>query len=258
MVTTKRQVVAVVSGSVSTLTISNPGQRNALTPQMLDQLGQFIAQFDSDPDIRTIVIRGEGGVFSSGYALDTFPKPDDLEDEDELSRAVGALRCCATPSLAVIDGDAIGAGLHLALGADIRIATSRSRLGITPARFAIIYPRQGIELLAQTVGLSFARRLLITGELLDAESGWRAGLVDEVTEDSIEPVVQNWQARLSAASPQSVSGTKWLLSRIGSGGTSPEVNEAFLTMRRTALASDDAAEARLAFNERRAPRFTGA
>jgi enoyl-CoA hydratase/carnithine racemase len=253
-------IAVTVAEPVLRLTISNAPQRNALTPQMLDDLSNAVAMAADHEAIRVIVVRGEGDVFSSGYALTSFPQPHELEEDDELTRAAAKLEATPVPSIAVINGDAVGAALHLALSCDFRIAASHARLGITPARFGIIYPWQGIRRAIEVVGLATTKRLFFTAQLFDTREALRLGILDEASdsETSLDDLEETWATRLAGVAPLSVAGTKTILDVLAAR-RNPSVAERrhILQLRRDALGSRDAQEARSAFRERRPPSFTG-
>lgn len=253
-------LAAAANGGVLQLTISNPAQRNALTPSMLASLIAELDEAGRDPSLRVVVLRGEGTIFSSGYSLSSFPTEVDLHDEDELTAAADALETCTKPTVAVLNGDAIGAALHLALAADFRVADEKARVGMTPARFGIVYPWQGVRLSLDVLGPAVTRRLFLTGELLGSAEALDLRLIDDVADHQrpIDRVEQEWVAQLMRAAPQSVAGMKLIL-RMLSGGSALNDGQRseVLALRRRALSSEDAKEALDAFRTKRTPAFSG-
>jgi len=253
------EILERVEGGVLRLTLSNPAKRNALTPTMLAGLERILIGAAGDERVRVIVLRGAGDVFSSGYALGSFPTGADLHEDDELTAAVNALARSPKTTLAVLNGNAIGAALDLALAADFRVAVAGSRVGLTPARFGIIYPWQGIQRAVHELGIGMARRLLLTAELVPVEELAAAGVAQEIAEsfDDLDAAVRRWVEVFLRTAPRSVAGTKAVLDIVQERTPTEAERARILALRREAIDSRDAAEAMRAFAERRRPVFTG-
>ncbi|MDR7482089.1 MAG: enoyl-CoA hydratase/isomerase family protein [Armatimonadota bacterium] len=194
-------------GPVTTVVLREPSKRNALTPALIDDLLAAIDALASDEQVRAVVIWGAGGVFSSGGDLDHL---SEMTGWDAVSIAswsrrfyegVLRLRTLAAPTIAAINGYAVGAGLGLALACDLRIAGEDARLG-APFLSLGLYPGMGLSyLLTQAVGPARALELLITRQMLDAVTAERLGLVNRVV--SADRVLEEAQhlARVVAAGP---------------------------------------------------------
>ena len=165
--------VAAADG-VALLTLDNRRQRNALTPPMCRQLIHACEAIGQDPEVAVVVLRGAGGDFSAGVAID---RMDDLlftaEDgglptpgEELFSRADAALRALPQPLVAVVEGVCMGGGWQVAATADYVLAADTARIAITPGKLGVLYPRPGLERLVDRVGPLRAKRLLLTGEEL--------------------------------------------------------------------------------------------
>ena len=245
-------------GSVLRLVVNNPAQRNALTPAMLEELAGSYDRASSDAGIKVVVLSGEGSVFSGGYSVGSFPTGRDLVEHDELTAAADSIERCSKATLAVLNGDAIGAAFDLALANDFRIITTTARVGITPARFGLVYSWQGIQRAVDVLGQHTARRLLLTGELADAERALAFGAVDEVADgDGLGALEARWIECLSNVAPLSVSGMKHVLRLVSRSTPSDADRRAVLELRRQAIDSADVHEARDAFRSKRRPEFTG-
>jgi len=243
----------------ATLTISNPSQRNALTPAMLADLRQAVEDL-SGAGVRVIVLRGAGGTFSSGFALDRVPAPDDLPDVDDIEHLCRAIEAAPLVVVAVIEGTCVGAALDLACACDLRFAVESARLGITPARLGLVYSLHGTRRIERVTGRDGARRLFYSGDLVLAGSDVGRRLVSHVAPDTdaLALAVHAFVSRVAANSPGSVAGAKRIFHALdASAPVSDDVAAALHRSRQAALASADCAEALAAFRERRAPRFTG-
>lgn len=249
-------------GPVRTITMSNPGVKNAV-PE--DGWGQLAAAFDAfdDADVRVLVLTGADGEFCAGADLQR-------ERPDVPSAAVNAQRMGATvnraalalhrvnkPTIAAVDGVAVGAGMNLALGCDMLIATDRARFSEIFARRGLTLDFGGTWLLPRLVGLQRARELALTGRIVHAEEALRIGLATEVVApDALIERAIAVAVELAAGAPLAQTFIKRGLDR-----SSAMTFEQALAFEEYAqgllLASDDVREGARAFIEKRSPRFGG-
>ena len=133
--------------AVATLTINRPEVRNSLNPALLFKIADCLGDLAQTDEIRTVVIRGEGGkAFSSGYDMSEIPKDiKSLNEKSPVEIGFEAIEDYPYPVISMIDGFAIGAGCELAMTCDIRIASERSKLGMPPSRLGVIYHPHGIQ-----------------------------------------------------------------------------------------------------------------
>ena len=245
---------------VATLTIDNQTQRNALTPGMLDELDEHLRMLAADGGTRVAVLQGAGGAFSSGYAIDRFPEPEDLPLEDGIEVLCKRIEEVPFVVVARIEGLCVGAALDVACACDVRYATADARLGITPAKLGLVYSLSGMRRVQRVAGRDAARRLLFSAELVRADSHIGSRLATEVVADAaaLDEAVGAFASAVAANAPLSLSGTKQALALLD-GPLGVDADEALAHHRRrqAAMASDDCAEARAAFAERRPARFTG-
>ncbi len=252
-------VTCTVEEHVATLTFTNPRQHGALTPELLRDLRRELQGLEAKrPQTRVVVLRG-GEVFSSGYALDRFPEPDELALQDEIEELCQAIERSPLVVIALLRGIAVGAALDVAASCDFRFAERTCRLGITPAKLGIVYTVQGTSRIHRLVGPDWTRRLFFTGDLVQAEAASRFGLVTEAL-DSPEEAEREAYAlatRIAGRAPLSVAGSKRIIGSIESSRGLPIAQVAELhELRRAELRSPDCAEARAAFAEKRPPAFT--
>ncbi len=257
------RVHVTTSDGVALLTLDNRGQRNALTPHMCRELVHVCEAVGRDPEVAVVVLRGAGGDFSAGVAID---RMDELlftaEDgalpapgKELFSRADAALRALPQPLVAVVEGVCMGGGWQVAATADYVLASDTVRIAITPGKLGVLYPRPGLERLVDRVGPMRAKRLLLTGEELspaDAE-GW--GLVSElVPAADLEGRLADLIATLRSRSAYSAEHHLRLVDGFTAG--SPAYTEDWERAWAGTLTSGDLAEGRNAFLEKRRPHFT--
>jgi enoyl-CoA hydratase/carnithine racemase len=170
-------------GHTALVTISNP-PANTWTRDSLIALKQLVADLDADRDIYALVITGEGEkFFSAGADLNQF-KDGDPAVGAELGRRFGeafeALAAFRGVAIAAINGFAMGGGLEVALACDIRICEEQAKLGLPEAKVGLLPAAGGTQRLPWVVGEGWAKRMILCGEQVDAETALRIGLVEEV------------------------------------------------------------------------------
>ncbi|MDL5158878.1 enoyl-CoA hydratase/isomerase family protein [Actinomycetospora termitidis] len=246
---------------VTTLTIDRPRRKNALTVDGWAALASALTSCASD-GTRALVLRGTGGDLCAGADLsgDSEGSDDDghpLARMRRINEVPIALHELSVPSIAAVDGVAVGAGWNLALGCDLVVATPRSRFSQIFARRGLSLDLGGSWLLPRIVGMQQAKRLALLGEMIDGEEAYRLGLVTCLVEpDEVDPVVADLAGRLAAGPPVALAQTKELLH----SAVSTTLREALANEARAQsvnLAGDDARAAFEAFREKREPRFTG-
>jgi enoyl-CoA hydratase len=178
-------LIELALGRVARLTLVNP-PLNLVTRGLLDELNEALAMLEAaEPgDVRAVVVTGAGErAFSAGSHVGEFEAQrgpggrERLELEERTSTRLAAL---PMPTIAAIEGNALGGGLELALACDLRVACSRARLGLPEVRLAVIPGAGGTQRLPRVVGLARAKELILTGRVLDADEAARIGLVHEV------------------------------------------------------------------------------
>jgi enoyl-CoA hydratase len=178
------------------LTLSDPERRNAIGPEMHDQLIARIEEAAGDPATRALVVTGAGTAFCAGADLPAvFGTPDRAVDEIRRSlhdyyQCFLRLREVPFPTLAAVNGAAVGAGLNLALCCDIRLAGPRARFGATFSGIGL-HPGGGCSyFLVQAMGVQRALRVLLQGATLDAEAAVANRLADELVDDPVAAAVE--------------------------------------------------------------------
>jgi len=170
-------------GHVALVTISNP-PANTWTRDSLQALQQLVADLEADRDIYALVLTGEGEkFFSAGADLNQFKDGDRavaVEAARRFGEAFEALAAFRGVSIAAINGYAMGGGLEVALACDIRIAEEQAKMGLPEARVGLLPCAGGTQRLPRLVGEGWAKRMVLCGEQVDADTALRIGLIEEM------------------------------------------------------------------------------
>jgi enoyl-CoA hydratase/carnithine racemase len=231
---------------------ARPAQLNAFGPEDLQRLGDLLAEAAST-EARAIVVYGEGGAFSSGddlaatAAMGLDEWRDTLDAFNRLTREVVA---APQPVIAAIDGVCVGGSFEFAYACDIRVATPRSRFGCPEVSIGLSISN-GFSLLAPRA----ARRLVLTGELVDGEEALRLGLVDALVDDA-EAEARRLVERIASLAPLAVAGSKRLLDDADRNALE-EALERELDLCVSLFETEDAREGVSAFLAKRPPGFEG-
>ena len=249
------------TAGVTTVTLNRPDKYNAINLAMWQAFGRLLPVLAADDEVDVVVLRGPvGGPFSAGADISEFTTlRRDPTDAEWYGQAVTsgerALLQFPKPTVAMVEGFAIGGGAQLALACDLRLCEPGSRFGITPSKLGIVYALPSTARLVDVVGPAWASYLLMTGELVDAPTALRIGLVHEVCED-LEARTQRLAATLSSRARVSLLGAKALIGK-ASRGVREDDDE---TRRHYAdsLHSPEYREGVEAFLTKRPPDFRGA
>jgi len=243
---------------VLTITLDRSEKKNAIDHAGFRELLSAFTEADADPQTRVVVVTGAGGNFSSGADLaagvdDRHP----LDRMEVVNRSAAALHRIRVPVIAKVDGVAVGAGLNLALGCDLVVASDR-------ARFSEIFSRRGLSvdyggswLLPRRIGLHRAKELCLLADILDARQAAEIGLVNRVVPvEELDGTVEEMAARLAAGPPVALALTKRLLDESASMGFEQALDREAQSQA-VNIMGDDVAEAFAAFLQKREPGFTG-
>jgi enoyl-CoA hydratase len=238
--TTRRDHVLVV-------TIDRPERRNALDHEALVGLEAAIDEARA-ASVRVLALVGAHGHFCSGADLTT------VEDEEFVARLGRVLRCLRElpfPTMAVVDGYALGAGTQLAIACDLRVATPGAGFGVPAAKLGLMVDQWTVRRLASLVGQSTARHVLLSTDVVSGERAHQLGLVHRLgdTSDGLA-----WADRIAELAPLTLTGLKIGLNEADAEeAATPAYTAAF----ERAWASADLAEGLAAFADKRPPRFDG-
>ncbi len=247
---------------VLTITLDQPGKKNALTRPMFLGLRDVFRELIADPDAtRVVVITGAGGEFCSGADLsggdDGVVPMHQLTWMRQVGEACAAFHAVPQPVIAKVVGVAAGAGANLALGCDLVVAADN-------ARFSEIFSRRGLSidfggswLLPRLVGLHKAKELALFADIVSAADAAAMGLVNRVLPvDEVDAFVDDWARRLAAGPPLALSMTKKLLNA-SSAATIEQALENEAMAQTVNFGTADTLEAMTAFIEKRDPVFRG-
>lgn len=247
---------------VAVLTLDNPEQRNAMSDAMTNSWTRAIDQLVSDDSVRAVVVTGAGSAFCSGGDTSWLASDPDASVHDlrrrmlPFYRAWLSVRRLEVPTIAAVNGPAIGAGLCLALACDLRYAVRGARMGVPFVKLGLHPGMAGTHLLPRAVGEAHARDLLLTGRLVDADEALRLGLVSRVVEpDSFLDECVDVAAGIAATAPVASRLTTLAL-REGH----PDVEAALqweALAQPVTMATEDLQEGIRAVQQRRTPQFGG-
>ena len=171
-----------MDGHVALCRLDRPEARNALSPELMDELARAVEGFDADPEVRCLVIAGSDEVFASGADIRALRE---RSFEEALRHPAAAfwrrLAACKTPIVAAVSGWALGGGCELALICDLIVASETAEFGQPEITLGIIPGGGGTQRLARVVGKQRAMDLVLTGRRIGAREAERLGLVNEVT-----------------------------------------------------------------------------
>ncbi len=249
-------------GRVRRLIINRPDRKNAIPMDGWAELRQAFEDFDNS-ELRVLILTGAGGEFCAGIDLapERLDELGSVPDRHRRMKLVGSvamtLHRLSKPTVAAVDGVAVGAGLNLALGCDLVIATERARFSEIFVRRGLVLDTGGSWLLPRIVGLQRAKEMALTGRILDAAEAFSIGLVTQVVPaEDLDDAVQVLTGQLLAAAPIPQMLSKQMLnSSVGSSLADMLAWEG--EAQTVALGTADAAEGVMSFLERRDPDWTG-
>jgi enoyl-CoA hydratase len=258
-----QEIRLVTGGEIAELVLVRPAARNAMTDAMGAEIRRAVDELNADTAVRVVLVRGDGEAFSAGGDFSMLagrarlPEAENRAAMRTFYADFLSVRALRMPTVAVIGGPAIGAGLCFALACDLRVAAAGVKLAASFVRLGL-HPGMGATyLLPRLIGPSAAADLLLTGRAIDSEEALRLGLVNQVhPRDELDVAARALAAQIAAAGPLAVAQTKTTLA----AAIESELASA-LDREATAQAVDfgtaDFAEALQAVAERRPPRFRG-
>ena len=251
---------------VAVVRFNRPERLNALVPEMVDRFAEQVRAAGSDRSVRAIIVTGAGRGFCAGLDITAFVGRDGVErtsvdrfdNQERFAAMVRAVRSVEQPVIAAVNGPVAGAGLGVALGADIRVAADSAVFHVAAVKIGLSAGECGISWhLPRLIGMSRAMEIMLTGRPVQADEAERIGLVSRVVpaEQVLEAAMET-AAAIAANSPFAVRMTK----RVAWTNLGLTLEDALEMENRTqilAVTTDDSREAMRAFAEKRAAVYTG-
>ena len=257
------RIVAEKQGPVGWLTFNNPARRNAISIDMWEAIPKVLDRFEQDPEVRAIVLKGEGDkAFVSGADVSQYEKQRSSVEgvqyyEEIAGRVAERLQNCDKVIVAMIRGYCLGAGVNIALCCDLRIAAEDAKLGIPAAKLGLGYRASSLKNLIDIVGPAYAREVLITGRHFSAAEAKTMGLVHRVAPVAeLESLVLEYCATISENAPLTIRASKRIIRELLKSSAAFDA-EACAALVKACFESQDYIEGRRAFMEKRKPVFQG-
>jgi enoyl-CoA hydratase/carnithine racemase len=265
-----KTIICKLSDKILTITLNRPYKMNSFTSDMFAELEEITQIVSEKKDIYVVIITGSGKAFSSGADLSSLTEnrktmdknSNNTKENQEEFIALGMqyaqmvfdkIENISQPTIAAINGHAIGAGLQLSLACDFRLAVSdnKIKLGLKDVKIGIIPGLCGTIRLPKLIGISRAKELILTGDLISPEKAYDFGLLNKIIDqESFENEVNKLALKLAHCAPLAVAASKKLLN---SKAKSAEIAHSQAKL----LNSADAMEGMTAFLEKREPVFSG-
>jgi len=254
------KILYETKGSIARITINRPEAMNAFDLETARLMGERLKEFDGDPTLRVAVITGAGDkAFCAGADLKKMHGGShegginelwDFERQNRLGQRLQTVK----PVIAAINGYCLAGGLELALGSDIRIASTAASFGSPEVRWSILHGF-GAMRLPQTVGMSVAMEMLLTGERIDARRAYEVGLVSRLVEPAaLMRTAEDMAQKIAENGPLAIRVTKELAWR-GLHEHPDDMLRFYAAVTALIHETEDAKEGPRAFSEKRVPQF---
>jgi methylmalonyl-CoA decarboxylase len=251
-----------MKGKIAIVTLNNPQRRNCLSEAMLGDIEEAI-QASVEREARAVILRAPQGsaVWSSGFDIRELPNPgvDPLGYNDDLSVGLRAVQNCPLPIIAMIEGSVWGGACDLAVTCDLAVGVPSTTFAITPAKLGVPYATTGLVRFIGALPMHIVKEMFFTAQPLSAARALELGLLNHMVEPGeLEAFTLALAGRIVENSPLAIAVLKEQLRVLGNSySMSPETQERIQGLRRRVYQSPDYSEGKLAFLERRAPRFPG-
>ena len=264
-------LIETFQDNIATLTMNRPEVRNAMSTEMMSALMEALPRLAADPDVRALVLTGNGGAFCSGGDVKGFARSSDGGDQatqplsfEQRSQGLRMnmeasrwLHEMPKPTLAAIPGAAAGAGLSLALACDLRIALDKAKITSAFAKIGLAGDYGGSYFLSQLVGAAKAREMYFLGGVISGQEAFELGIVNKVVSaDEYDAEVQAYAAQLASLPTVAIGYMKKNLNAASQGPLANVLDLEAVHMIRTFMTEDHKGAAK-AFVEKQTPVFRG-
>jgi enoyl-CoA hydratase/carnithine racemase len=249
----------VKQGKIAIFTINRPEARNALDIQANREFSEAMADFSDDPNLWVGIVTGAGDkAFCSGADVKDIPIfLKEHPEREAMPRTHWRGLELWKPLIAAINGVALGGGLEVALGCDIRIASENAKLGFPEVKIGIVPGAGGVYRLTRALPWCKAAEILFTGKIVDAQEAYRIGLVNQVTPPAdLMLAAKEWAQMICESAPLAVRAIKEVMFR-SSNATLEEGLRLEWSANRYLMNTEDSGEGHKAFSEKRKPVFKG-
>jgi enoyl-CoA hydratase len=250
-------------GAIGWMIFNNPARRNAISLEMWEAIGQILTAYATNDSVRVVVMRGAGGKsFAAGADISQFAEQRNNAEAAERYSQISAsgrqaLASLDKPLIALIEGFCMGGGLGIAMHADLRIASHDSEFGIPAAKLGLGYHYSTLKPLVDLVGPSAAKLILFSGRRFKAEEALRMGLINQIlARAELESAVVDLANEIATNAPLTVTAVKATVAEIVKDQADRDMAK-IDRMIAACFDSQDYAEGRTAFMEKRKPRFKG-
>lgn len=257
------RMIAQKDGAIGWMIFNNPERLNAVSLDMWEAVPSIIAGFEADPEIRVIVLKGAGDkAFVAGADISQFGETRSSAAgvqtyEDATTVAFETIARADRPTIAMIDGYCIGGGLGIALSCDLRFAAEGSTFGIPAAKLGLAYGASGTRRLVDVVGPAFAKEIFYTARRFTCDEALAMGLINRVfAREELEARTRDTCAIITENAPLTVLTAKRIVDEVCKAPENFDTRYCDQFIARC-FASEDYAEGRAAFMEKRKPRFKG-
>ncbi len=249
-------------GPVRHVVLNRPEKRNAMNAELILALNEAIQYAAGDPDVRVVVLRGEGPMFSSGVDFASFaPLVEDPTRLREFRRPMieswNLLEEMTKPTIAQIHGACIGGAMELALACDMRTIADDAMIGLPETRIGLIPDVGGSSRLPAMIGIGRAKEMVMASKLITGTEAERIGLANRVAPaDQLDALTNQLVAELLACAPIAVGLSKRVMDAAAKPALASTLEQE-VTVQQICAASDDFAEGVAALTEKRDPNFSG-